>query len=498
MESSNKTSEYRSIFKATSILGSVQLFNILIGVVRNKVVSMLLGPAGMGIVGLLTSTSSTITGFTNCGLTISAMKNIAVAYKDEDLDTLGKVIYVVKKLIWCTGLLATIICIILSKQLSIWAFGNDDFTISFCCLSISLLFTQLTAGNQMIIKGCRQIKMYAKANVLGNFLSLFITIPLYFIWGVNAIVPVLILLSLSTFVVSYYYQKKLLIKEVKVDTPEFKKISSDILKIGVAIAAAEVFPIMSSYYIRVFMSENGGVELVGLFSAGFAILNGYVGMIFSAMSSDFVPRLSAVIDDNKACEETVNNQIRISTMILLPILTVFIIFSKTIVWILYSPDFYPITKMIMFGAIGSFIQSADWAMGCLFVPKRDTKVYFGLSIWSLIKYLAVNILCYKAWGLPGFGIAMIINHLLAILLEYFYMKYRYNIKYAKDVLLYLLAGCLYFLVLIFVNSEFEHNTFLLIPINSILAIVISIFAFKKLDQYMGLKNIIKSRILKKK
>ena len=479
-------------------MGSVQLFNILISGIRNKVISMLLGPAGMGIVGLLTSTSSTITGFTNCGLTISAMKNIAVAYKEEDLDTLGKVIFVVKRLVWCTGLLATIICIILSKQLSVWAFGNDDFMISFCCLSISLLFTQLTSGNQMIIKGCRQIKMYAKANVIGNFISLFITIPLYLIWGVNAIVPVLILLSISTATVSYYYQKKLLIKEIKVDTDEFKKISNDILKVGVAIAAAEVFPIISSYYIRVFMSENGGVELVGFFSAGFAILNGYVGMIFSAMSSDFVPRLSAVIDNNRSCEETINNQIRISTMILLPILTLFIIFSKTIVWILYTSDFYPITKMIMLGAIGSFIQSADWAMGCLFVPKRDTKVYFGLSIWSLVKYLTLNIVCYNVWGLPGFGVAMIINHFLAILLMHFYMEYRYGIKYAKDVLIYLLSGCIYFSILIVVNTLYEGELFILTIVNFIAVILVSIVAFKKLDQYMDLKKLLSTKLLKNK
>ena len=398
----------------------------------------------MGIVGLLTSTSSTITGFTNCGLTLSAMKNIAVAYKQDNRDQLGKVLYVVKRLLWCTGLLATVLCALFCKQLSLLAFGNDDFKWSFCFLSISLLLTQLTAGNQMIIKGCRQVKMYAKANIVGNLISLFITIPLYFIWGVNAIVPVLILLSLSTFIVSYYYQRKLLISEVKVDSQEFKSISSDILKIGIAIAAAEVFPLISSYYIRIFMSENGGVELVGFFSAGFAILNGYVGMIFSAMSSDFVPRLSAVIDDNKSCEDVINNQIRISAMILLPILTVFIIFSKLLVYILYSSEFYPITTMIMWGAIGSFLQSADWAMGCLFVPKRDTKVYFILSVWSLIKYLLVNILCYNAWGLAGFGIAMIINHALAILLDSIYMKYKYNIKYSRDVLLYLLMGLVFF------------------------------------------------------
>ena len=171
--------EYRGVFKATAILGSVQLFNILIAVVRNKCISILLGPVGMGIMGLLTSATGTIAGFTNLGITYSAIKNIASAYEKGDYTTLGKVLYVLQRCIWITGLLGAIICLLLCRQLSQWTFGNTDFTISFAFLSISLLLTQLTNGNLLILKGCRNINYYAKANVLGNFLSLFITCLLY-------------------------------------------------------------------------------------------------------------------------------------------------------------------------------------------------------------------------------------------------------------------------------------------------------------------------------
>ena len=85
---SKNRGEYRGVFKATAILGSVQLFNILIAVVRNKCISILLGPAGMGIMGLLTSATGTITGFTNLGITFSAIKNIASAYEKGDYTTL--------------------------------------------------------------------------------------------------------------------------------------------------------------------------------------------------------------------------------------------------------------------------------------------------------------------------------------------------------------------------------------------------------------------------
>jgi hypothetical protein len=49
-------SSYRSIMKATSVWG-VQVFYIVIAIVRSKIIAVLLGPAGMGIVGLLNSTT---------------------------------------------------------------------------------------------------------------------------------------------------------------------------------------------------------------------------------------------------------------------------------------------------------------------------------------------------------------------------------------------------------------------------------------------------------
>ena len=70
-------STYRQITKATTLFGGVQAFQIIITIVKSKLVAILLGPTGMGIVGLLTSTTGLITGLTNFGLGTSAVKDIS-------------------------------------------------------------------------------------------------------------------------------------------------------------------------------------------------------------------------------------------------------------------------------------------------------------------------------------------------------------------------------------------------------------------------------------
>jgi O-antigen/teichoic acid export membrane protein len=77
-------SSYRQILKATSIFGGVQVFNILITIVRSKVIAILLGPTGMGVVGLLTSTTALVGSMTNFGLETSAVKSVAEAYSTSD------------------------------------------------------------------------------------------------------------------------------------------------------------------------------------------------------------------------------------------------------------------------------------------------------------------------------------------------------------------------------------------------------------------------------
>ena len=485
--------EHRGVFKATAILGSVQLFNILIAVVRNKCISILLGPVGMGIMGLLTSATGTIAGFTNLGITFSAIKNIASAYEKGDYTTLGKVLYVLQRCIWITGLLGAIICLLLCRQLSQWTFGNTDFTISFALLSISLFLTQLTNGNLLILKGCRNINYYAKANVLGNFLSLFITVPLYFWLGIDAIVPALILFSISTFLCAYFYRSRLRLVQIRTERGEFKEISKDILIAGIAFSAAEFFPLIASFYIRTFISNNGGLTDVGLFSAGFAILNGYVGMIFTAMSTDYIPRLSAVSDDDHQLELVINQQIEMSILLLFPLIVLFVIFGKLMILILYSSQFYPMIEMIYWGGLGMLFKVPNWCFGCILIPKRESKAYFYFSILSALFYLGMNMLLYSVWGIKGLGISFLLSHIFDASVSYWYINRKYQINYKIKTILELLGmGVVIVTVIIFQSSQLV--TWIIYTLDFCVCILAGLYSYNRLNSLMDLTPFIKSKL----
>ena len=98
------------------------------------------------------------------------------------------------------------------------------------------------------------------------------------------------------------------------------------VKLGFILSLSSLVAMASSYLIRIFISHAGSVDEVGFYNAGFAIINTYVGMVFTAMSTDYFPRLSGVAHDIGKTKSVINQQAEVAIPILAPILAVFLIF----------------------------------------------------------------------------------------------------------------------------------------------------------------------------
>ena len=124
-------SSYRSIFKATSLFGGVQVYQILIEVIKAKFIAVLLGPLGVGIQGLYSSAILLVQQLTSFGLASSAVRNVAEAHGTGDQTRISRVVFALRRLVWITGLLGMIGVIAFSPVLSKSSFGDSDHIIPF-------------------------------------------------------------------------------------------------------------------------------------------------------------------------------------------------------------------------------------------------------------------------------------------------------------------------------------------------------------------------------
>ena len=427
------TKSYKESLKATSLFGGVQVYNILIGIIRSKFVAVLLGPVGMGINGLLISATDLIISLTNLGLGTSAVRDIAEANATQDAGRIALVIRVFRRLVWLTGLLGAVICLLSSPYLSYVTFGNYKYTIAFVILSSSVLFKQLATGQTALLQGMRKYSDMAKANVTGNTIGLFLTVPLYYLWGLDAIVPVLVITSVISFLLSYYYSNKVKIEKVEITSRSIKKEGRGMLKMGFFISLQGLLSVGASYLVRIFISNKGGLDDVGLFTAGFAIINTYVGLIFTAMGTDYYPRLSAVNSGSEEFNKTINQQAEISLLLLAPIIAGFIIFIKPVVTILYSSKFLPVEGLIYWAILGIFFKAASWTIAYSFLAKGDTTAFFWSELAAIIYTTTFNILGYMYWGLTGLGISFLIGYVVYLMQVWIIAGKRYHIFFQKEI-----------------------------------------------------------------
>lgn len=482
-------SSYRQIMKATSLFGGVQVFNIVISIIKSKAIAVLLGPAGMGINGLLMSAIGLISTLTNFRLGNSAVKDIAEAHTVGNQDQIAKVIGVLRRLVWITGLLGALVTLILSPWLSELTFGNTDYTTAFIWLSVTLLLNQLSSGQLVLLQGMRQLNYLAKANMVGAIMGLVVSVPIYYVYGIDGIVPTMILSSVFSLVISWFFSSKLKIKEVSISRKDILAEGKGMLQLGFMLSLTSLMAAGESFIVRSYISNTGSLDDVGLYTAGFAIIGTYVGLIFAAMGTDYFPRLSGVAHNNNETRILVIQQSEIAVLILAPILTVFLIFINWVVIILYSVKFTPVNEMIHWAALGMYFKVVSWCIGYIFLAKGASKTFFWSELLGNSYLLIFNILGYKFFGLEGMGISFLIGYLLLLIQVYLITKHKYQFSF--DMGFYKIFGIQFLLaILCFLTSRYLKAPYMYL-IGIMLIGLACWFSYIELDKRLDIKSILK-------
>lgn len=493
---SETKSSYLQIFKTTSLFGGVQLFTIIISIIRTKCIALFIGPAGMGIVTLLNSSLNIIGGITGLGIETSAVKHISASYKKDDLDTVSIHVSIIKKIALLTAILASLLTIFFSNVLSTLTFGNSSHTLTFVFISVTLLFKQLSNAELSILQGLRKFRYLAKANFYGNLFGLLFSIPLYYFYKIDAIAPTIIIASLFSFLFSFYFVYKLRIKKNTVTKAHFLNEGKSIVKLGAMLSLSGVFSLISIYLVQLYISKYGGLDEVGLFNAGFTLLNSYVGIIFTAMSTDYFPRLSAICEDKEKVRTSVYDQAFISILLITPIILIFIPFAPLIINILFTAKFSSIIPMVTIGILGMLFRAVSWSMGFILLAKGDSQMFIKTALAFNILSLILNIAGYYYYGLIGLGYSFCIYYLIHFFAMKIITKKRYGFYFENDFYK-IYCICIFMCILTYL---FTFITYPVLKYSLMAALfLLSIgFVIYHINQKIALKEIFNSILKRKK
>jgi O-antigen/teichoic acid export membrane protein len=356
------------------------------------------------------------------------VKRLSLLYEKEDEQQLLGEMAVVRSWGVLTALLGMAVMVVLSPFLNAMSFSWGDHTLHFVLLSPAVGLLAITGGETAILKGARQLRPLAVIQVYTVLAALVISVPVYYFFGQTGIVPVIVLMALVSMLLTVRYSYRLYPLQLRGGRGVLGE-GMEMVKLGVAFVVAGVMGSGAEVLIRSFLNvSSGDLDVVGLYNAGFMLTVTYAGMVFSAMETDYFPRLSSVNHDAAATNLTVNRQIEVSLLIVSPMLATLIISLPVLIPILFTSKFLPMVSMAQIAVFSMYIKALSLPVSYIMLAKGDSIGYMVLEGIYDVLLVVLIVFGYRHWGLFGTGVALSLSYLLDILMvgAYAYLRYQYR------------------------------------------------------------------------
>lgn len=421
----------RNIAKYILAFGGVQGMNIAIGLVRNKLVSLLLGPNGMGIISLYNSAIQMMQNITNLGLDKSCMPIVSNAFEEttgQPSNQTSNTIKQVRSLFLLAALLAMACGMLFSWLLSIIAFGDMSRTLHFIVLSPVAALLILASGEVLILKAARRLKTVALLSLWNVVLALIVSIPMFYVWGARAIIPSLVLTALSQMVITLVYSYRRYPLQLSLTRETIRK-GTPMIRLGTAFLLASSMTNIAEFLIRSYLNNAAGDSTVGLYNVGCMIALTYGGMVFASIDSEYYPRLCKIdISDTDALNATIRRQIRVALTFVVPMLILLELMVPWLVPVLFSDKFVEAIPMTQLALLSLPFRAVYLPIGYVPLSHNDSRTFIMMDCIGAVVMTVAVVTGFHYGDLIGAGAGLVASNAFDMLNYIFICHKRYGIK----------------------------------------------------------------------
>jgi antigen flippase len=394
-----KQNNHHAIFRASFLTGGAQVVGLVVGLVRNKVIALCLGAPGLGFSAMLNQVYGIMQSASTLGIPAAGVRSVALAREDERAMALS-----VRAVRYVCVLLSTIVAIafaIASPLVSYGLFGDYHHAVDLLVVIIGLIFAQMAASEQIILRGVGRVGILAKINVVASATGAFIAIPLVYFVGQRGIAPSILLSSLALYLFSRRASQSVIVHTDEHSREEVARKAWALARIGAAFFGLTIIGMLLSLSLSIMIQRHEGIAGNGIYQAAVALTVTIASFVLSAMGQDFYPKVIHLLgkgqkeDMSRYCA----NQIEMGLLMALPVLAAASGFSHELILAAFSQDFHAADPVVGILAASCWARICYWPhMLCMLAEADATKILtselgfalttFGLA-WILLPVFGV-------------------------------------------------------------------------------------------------------------
>lgn len=401
---------HRQVFKSSAVIGGATVINIVIGIVKVKVLALLLGPAGVGLMGVYQNIMSMAATLAGCGIGNSGVRQLAASAGEAE--TLG----IVRKTLWLSNLILGIagmtILWLLRGPVAQQVFGDATHVSEVGWLGLGVLLSLIAASQTALLQGLRRIGDLARVKITSAIFGAIAGILLVYSLGEAGVLWFVITAPAISVLVAGYYASRLPRPKTAHDWQAISQQWQAMLKLGIPFMAAGLLTLATQLATRSIILRELGLDAGGYFQAAWAISMTYIGFVLGAMGADYYPRLTESIKDHARTGKLVNEQTEMALLLAGTALLVMITFAPWVIQLIYASSFAPATDVLRWQMLGNTLKVASWPMGFILLAMGRGGLYIGTEFTWNATYLGVVALGIQEWGLIIAGVGFWIAYLV--------------------------------------------------------------------------------------
>jgi antigen flippase len=486
-ENTDTHKPYRQILESSAVIGGSSIVRILLGVIRMKFLAIILGPSGVGLIGIYDSITGIVGTVAGMGIGSSGVRQIAESDATGDQAKVGRTIITLRRFSLYLGIFGAALLVALSVPICKLTFGDTRYAFDLSLLSVTILLGSIAAGQTALIQGMRRIGDLAKLSVFGALFGTIFSVPIIYIWGARGVVPFLIVVSAMSILTSWWYARKIRIVQARMDWVGIQTEARALLRLGSVIMVGALLTLGTMYLLRVLVVRHLGLDAAGLYTAAATLSTIYVGFILDSMGKDFYPRLTAVAQDHAACNHLINEQAEVGLLLAVPGILATLTFAPVIIHFFYSSKFTGAFEILRWQILGILLRVATWPMAYIFLAKGKGKLFFWTEFAANALLVGLTWLGIAFFGLTGMGMAFFGMYFIYWFLVYFIVKHltRFTWSVAN-----IRIGLVVFpaVGLVFLARYFFADLWYMI-LGSMTTIAMGFYSIKMLSNIAGVRNI---------
>ncbi len=475
---------YGQILKSSALLGSSSAVIAVVGLLRNKAITSIMGPSGAGWWGLCWSISELARSIAGVGINNSGVRQIAESVASGDHQKIARTVVTLRRVSLILGIIGALaLCALCVPVAQLWL-KDRNLAGVVALVALTVLFSTISQGQTALIQGMRRVGDYARNSLIGAVLGTVVSIPVIYLlflqsWNPALIIAVaLVCVSLLAMLTSWWYARKIKVDAVQLSSREVTTEAAALLKLGFIFMLSGVMMQGVMSLVNIILLHRMDEKAVGLYGQAW-LLSGYlVGFVFQAMGTDYYPRLTAVAHDNPRCNQLVNEQTEVGLLLAGPALLATLTFAPWLLHMVASGRFLPATEVLRWFCLGMLLRVFSWPMAFVMMAKNAQKLFFWTELLSNAFYIVMVWFGVEKFGLNGVGVAFVILYAVYAVAAYLIVRRLSGFRWSRENLW---IASVYGLLAVSVFAAFEmFISSLAFGFGGVATFATAIFSLKKL------------------